>query len=60
MVNGNSYFIHSNYIDDRVMIEQTKVSEAFKSNHYYIVSITGNRSLAKNWLTHEEIKIYTH
>lgn len=40
------------------MIESAQLSEAFKSNHYYIVGITGNRSLANKWLNNKEIEIF--
>lgn len=54
---SNSYFIHSNYIDGKVMIENTMHSEAFISNNYYVSKITANKFLIKKWLNKEEIQI---
>lgn len=51
------YFIHSNYIDGFVMVENIKSSIAFSSDTYYIVPITNNRSFVKKWITNEEIEI---
>ncbi len=53
------YFIHSNYIENRVMIENCKTSEAFDSFDYYITNITGNKTLMYYWLFEKEIKIKT-
>ncbi|MBJ2175844.1 hypothetical protein JBL43_16440 [Aureibaculum sp. A20] len=58
--NSNSYFIHSNYIDGKVMIEYTLHSDAFNSHNYYISKITGNTLLIEKWLKKEEIKIETN
>ncbi len=58
--NGDhTYFIHSNYIDGKVMIENSKYSDAFYSGNYYISEITGNKRLIEKWLKNEEIKIIT-
>lgn len=54
---NQSYFIHSNYIDGHVMIENTINSKAFRSEKYFISNITGNRLLAKKWLINDKIKI---
>ena len=54
---NQSYFIHSNYIDGHVMIENTINSKAFRSEKYFISNITGNRLLAKKWLFYDKIKI---
>lgn len=51
----NAYFIHSNYIEGKVMIENTRFSEAFYSSNYYISTITGNSSLMDKWLKKEEL-----
>ena len=56
---SQAYFIHSNYIDGRVMIENTEYSEAFNSYNYNISKITGNKTLMKKWLKKEEIKVLT-
>lgn len=53
--NGSTYFLHSNYIDGKVMIENIEYSEAFPSSNYYISKISGNRFLAEKWLKKEEI-----
>jgi len=52
-----SYFIHSNYIDGRVMIENTSNSKAFESSRYFISKITGNRLLAKHWLSGMKMEV---
>lgn len=52
-----SYFIHSNYIDGRVMIENTSNSKAFESTRYFISKITRNSLLAKKWLSGEKIDV---
>ncbi|WP_103866420.1 hypothetical protein [Aquimarina sp. I32.4] len=57
--NKVSYFIHSSYITDRVMIELTSESNAFPSSVYYMTSITDNRIVAKKWLLGETLKIKT-
>jgi len=50
LVGRQSYFIHSSYIDGKVMVENTQDSKAFRSEDYFITHITGNRLLAKKWL----------
>lgn len=45
------YFIHSNYIGSSgVMQENVENSKAIESTVYYIVGITNNTNLIKNWL----------
>ena len=56
--NKNSYFLHSNYIDGKVMLEHTDYSEAFHSGDYYISNITANTKLMEKWLKKEEIRIF--
>lgn len=51
------YFIHSNYITDRVMIERVEASEAFDSAIYVIADITHNDALIRKWIQGELIKI---
>ncbi len=53
----NAYFIHSNYIEGQVMIENMENSEAFYGENYYLSKITGNKDLMEKWLTGEEIQI---
>ena len=54
---GHSYFIHSNYIDGEVMIENTSQSQAFGGYYYYIAKITGNKKLMEKWLRKDEIQV---
>jgi len=56
--NGNSFFIHSNYIDGMVMTENSKFSDAFLSQKYYFSRITDNKALALKWLMNEELYIF--
>ncbi len=58
LYNSKTYFIHSNYIDDRVMIELTDHSPAFMSETYYMINITHNTLLVKKWLKNEKITIH--
>jgi len=51
--NKNLYFIHSNYFDGEVMIENIENSKVFKSRSYYLSKITGNRLMAMKWLMDE-------
>jgi hypothetical protein len=57
--NNAAYFIHSNYIDGTVMIENTEYSKAFHSTHYYLTPITGNTHLIKKWLKKDDVPIIT-
>lgn len=43
------YFIHSNYIDDRVMIEKAFYAPAFESGIYVIAEISTNEELMERW-----------
>lgn len=52
-----TYFIHSNYIENRVMIEKSKYSEAFNSSNYYLAKISYNKELMKKWLDKTPIRI---
>ncbi|MBK8806485.1 MAG: hypothetical protein IPO21_07530 [Bacteroidales bacterium] len=45
-----SFFIHSNYITDRVMIENAIESKAFKSESYHFAEISKNQSLMYAWI----------
>jgi len=53
---GMSYFIHSSYITDRVMIELAEDSEAFPSDVYYLGAVT-NTDFIRKWLVGETLKI---
>lgn len=56
--NAQLYFIHSNYIDDKVMIEKIDESAAFSSNIYVVAEISTNETLMKYWHSGEVVKIY--
>lgn len=58
-VKGTSYFLHSSYITDRVMIELANRSDAFTSNVYYLASITDNKELIKKWILGKKLAIKT-
>lgn len=45
------YFIHSNYIEDKVMIEKALFSPAFQSGVYVIAEISTNEELMERWRT---------
>lgn len=50
--NGQSYFAHSNYMDNAgVMIEPFEKSEALKMSFIYVIgNVSKNKSLIKGWL----------
>lgn len=53
------YFLHSNYVENKVMLEKAQYSPAFlSSTNYYIVPITHNQPLMESWLNNTAIKIY--
>jgi hypothetical protein len=52
------YFIHSNYKENKVMIELTYTSTAFNSSTYYLSEITSNEKLIQNWINNKEIHVY--
>lgn len=43
------YFIHSNYIEDKVMIEKALYAPAFQSGIYVIAEISTNEELMERW-----------
>jgi hypothetical protein len=53
-----AFFIHSNYIENRVMLEPIEKSEAFISRSYFLVKITSHKSLMKKWILDDKIFIY--
>lgn len=55
--NKELYFIHSNYIDDKVMLEKAKYSQAFQSNIYVIAEITTNEELLTKWRKGETVVV---
>jgi len=56
---GVTYFLHSNYIENKVMIEKVNDSQAFYSTTYYLADITHNRKLMHKWLSKSEIHVFT-
>lgn len=53
----HSFFIHSDYVSDQVVIENALESEAFHSNVYYLAKITNNRSLMRKWLSGDVVEV---
>ncbi|XOV67705.1 MAG: hypothetical protein ACFHU9_00775 [Fluviicola sp.] len=51
------YFIHSNYIEDKVMIEKAAYSQAFKSNIYVVAKLSTNELLLERWRTGERVEV---
>lgn len=45
------YFIHSNYIEDKVMIERAEASPAFQSGVYVVAELSTNEALLERWRT---------
>jgi hypothetical protein len=54
---GNYFFIHSNYIDDKVMIQDALTAPAFQSAVYVIGEITTNPLLLEKWRKGEVVKV---
>ncbi len=54
---GEFYFIHSNYIENRVMIEKALYAPAFQSNIYVLADITNNEALVEKWRKGEVVKV---
>ena len=52
-----NYFIHSNYIENLVMIENYKTSTAFDSYDYYFIKTSGNSDLMYSWLLEERVEV---
>lgn len=55
--NEDMYFIHSDYISDKVRIEPAETSMAFNSSIYVIADITHNDELISKWIKGETIPI---
>jgi hypothetical protein len=51
------YFIHSNYIEDKVMIEKAYYSPAFASGIYVIAEISTNEELMERWRTGQSVPV---
>lgn len=49
MKNKELYFIHSNYIADKVILEKAQYSDAFQSAIYVIAEISTNEALLDKW-----------
>ena len=54
---GTLYFIHSNYIEDRVMIEKAEYSQAFQSNIYVVAELSTNELLRERWRTGTRVEV---
>lgn len=54
---GILYFIHSNYIEDRVMIEKAEFSQAFQSNIYVVAELSTNELLRERWRTGKRVEV---
>lgn len=54
---GILYFIHSNYIEDRVMIEKAQYSPAFQSNIYVVAELSTNELLREKWHKGERVVV---
>lgn len=50
-------FLHSNYIEGKVMVEIAETSIAFRSNRYYFSSITTNQEIILSWLQNTVVEI---
>lgn len=54
---GELYFIHSNYIENRVMIEKAVYSQAFQSNIYVVAELSTNASLLEHWKNGQRVNV---
>lgn len=54
---GVLYFIHSNYIEDRVMIEKAEYAQAFQSNVYVVAELSTNEALLSKWRKGERVDV---
>lgn len=55
---GDYYFIHSNYIENRVMIEKARTAPAFQSTIYVVAELSTNDELLKKWRSGEVVKVH--
>jgi len=51
------YFIHSNYLENKVMLEKALYSDAFQSTIYVIAEITTNDELLEKWRKEEVVEV---
>lgn len=57
-IHGHCYFIHSNYIKGKVMVEIATQSEAFNTSElYYLVDLSNNLEFIKSWMLNHEISV---
>ena len=56
--NEKAFFLHSNYLENRVMLETIQNSEAFISYSYSISKITGNKILMLKWLLGDKVSVF--
>lgn len=54
---GAPYFIHSNYIEDRVMMEPALEALAFQSNIYVVAELSTNEALLDKWRKGEIVTV---
>lgn len=57
MKNKELYFIHSNYIEDKVMLEKAIYAPAFQSNIYVIAELSTNELLLERWRKGETVPV---
>lgn len=57
---GEVFFLHSNYIDGKTVIEFAEQSTVFNNyNAYYVVNLSNNAAFLKRWLSKQEIVTVT-
>lgn len=56
---GKVFFIHSNYIEDKVMIEEAMNAQAFQSGVYVIAHISTNEQLLDKWRRNQTVSVVT-
>lgn len=54
---GVPYFLHSNYIEDRVQIQKAYYADAFQSDVYVVAEISTNKELMQKWRKNEVVKV---
>ncbi|MFT5860463.1 MAG: hypothetical protein ACI865_002576 [Flavobacteriaceae bacterium] len=55
--NGTPYFLHSNYIEDRVQIQKAYYADAFQSDVYVLAEISTNKELMAKWRKGEVVNV---
>ncbi|MDX2360232.1 MAG: hypothetical protein QNK23_05470 [Crocinitomicaceae bacterium] len=55
---GTPYFLHSNYIEDGVMMEPALDAPAFQSNIYVIAELSTNEDFLAKWRKGERFKVH--